>query len=477
MPFGVYVASLRPGVDFWDTGELQTVPYILGIPHPTGFPAYVLIGWAWTHVLPLGDPAYRMNLLSAAGVALAAAALAGTLVEWDVEPLFALGAALVFAFARIVWDHATRADVHAVALAALGFAFWLALRWRRTRDAQVLVGCGIAAAAALAVHSGTILVLPGIAMVALARRPSPREALAAIAAGAVVVAAFYAYLPIRSAIVTAERRDPTLALGVAPGRPFWDHNHPSTPAGFRAEVTGGEFGVGRALRSIVKPENVADLPARYGRGAARDLALGVLAIALVGAVVVLRRSALAGAGLIAGAFLPVLFVLAFHAESDPERYFLPSYWIIAALLGIGADMLARGGDRAPRGVVALVTVLLVFVAGTNVYVSRDRFAAPRSETAQPFIDRVARVTPDRAVIVVPWLYATALAYGAYVEHRLGDRIVLTGWASDYEGRYERWLAERPVVVVSDGPFGLPGLTLRDLDAIGEPHLYAVTVAR
>ena len=32
-----YSAPLGPGT--WDTAELQTVPYILGIAHPTGFPA------------------------------------------------------------------------------------------------------------------------------------------------------------------------------------------------------------------------------------------------------------------------------------------------------------------------------------------------------------------------------------------------------------------------------------------------------
>jgi hypothetical protein len=91
VPLGVYIASLRPGVDYWDTGELQTVPFILGIAHPSGFPAYVLIGWLWSHVVPFGDPAYRMNLLSAVAMATAAAALTATLLELAVEPICAGG--------------------------------------------------------------------------------------------------------------------------------------------------------------------------------------------------------------------------------------------------------------------------------------------------------------------------------------------------------------------------------------------------
>src|SRR5450755_2749095 len=79
-------------------------------------------------------------------------------------------AALVFAVTRIPWDHAVHADVHPLALAALGAAFWAALRWGRTGSSRVLIGCAGAAALALAVHSGTILVVPGVVLAALTRR-------------------------------------------------------------------------------------------------------------------------------------------------------------------------------------------------------------------------------------------------------------------------------------------------------------------
>ena len=58
--------ALLPGVAFWDTGEFQTVGPVMGTAHPTGFPTYVLLGWLASVVLqPFGEPAFRMNLLSA----------------------------------------------------------------------------------------------------------------------------------------------------------------------------------------------------------------------------------------------------------------------------------------------------------------------------------------------------------------------------------------------------------------------------
>ena len=73
--FALYTATLAPTVLAGDGGEFQFVLYLLGVAHPTGYPLYTLLGWAWSHLLPVGDVAYRMNLLSAAGAALAVALL------------------------------------------------------------------------------------------------------------------------------------------------------------------------------------------------------------------------------------------------------------------------------------------------------------------------------------------------------------------------------------------------------------------
>jgi hypothetical protein len=478
-PLVVYVLSLHHGVDYWDTGELQTVPYILGIPHPTGFPAYVIIGWIWSHAVPFADPATRMNLLSAVGMSTAAFALYAVLVELSIEPVFAFGAAFVFACTRVPWEHATRADVHALALAAVTLAFWMALRWSRTGSVRALVACALTAALALAIHSGMILVVPGIALVALGRRPPLRVAAAVIGLALVVVVAFYAYLPLRSAAVTAQRLDPTIALGVAPGRPFWDNDHPSTLAGFRTEVGGGEFGAAHALSSVLSPHVLAGIYERYGRYAVGDLALGVVIIAIVGIWPVMRRNAWTGAGLLVGGFLPVLFVLAYTIESDPERYFLPSYWVIGVLLGVGTQLLARAGmPELMRPVIALVGVLFVFVAGASVYANRGAFVQGNS-SAREVIDRVRMRTPDDAVLVASWMYATPLAYGAYVEHSLGNRIVLTGWPEDYtRADYRRWLAKHPVIVLSDDiMLRVSGFALRPLDELVGPSVFLMRVQK
>jgi hypothetical protein len=68
--FGIYLRTLMPSIGFWDTAEAQTVPHTLSIFHPTGFPTYTMLGWLWSQI-PIGEVAYRMNLLSAVCLSLA----------------------------------------------------------------------------------------------------------------------------------------------------------------------------------------------------------------------------------------------------------------------------------------------------------------------------------------------------------------------------------------------------------------------
>ena len=99
MPLGVYLASLRGDVSFWDTADLQTVPYILGIPYPTGFPGYVLLGWLWSHGFAIGSVAWRLNVLAAVASAGTAAAVAALLISLGTATAIGFAAALAYAAA------------------------------------------------------------------------------------------------------------------------------------------------------------------------------------------------------------------------------------------------------------------------------------------------------------------------------------------------------------------------------------------
>jgi len=72
--FALYASGACPTIYVGDSGELVTAVARLGIPHPTGYPLYVLAGKLWTLAVPVGSIAWRMSLFSALA---AAAAVAG----------------------------------------------------------------------------------------------------------------------------------------------------------------------------------------------------------------------------------------------------------------------------------------------------------------------------------------------------------------------------------------------------------------
>src|SRR3989440_6519785 len=68
----LYVLTLAPTTQFWDTSEYIAAAYVLGIPHPPGNPLFVLIAHVWG-LLPLAAGyAMRINLLAAVTSAIAA---------------------------------------------------------------------------------------------------------------------------------------------------------------------------------------------------------------------------------------------------------------------------------------------------------------------------------------------------------------------------------------------------------------------
>jgi hypothetical protein len=61
-----------------------------------------------------------------------------------------------------------------------------------------------------------------------------------------------------------------------------------------------------------------------------------------------------------------------------------------------------------------------------------------------------------------------------VQHRLGKRVVVTGWPGDYIAYYPSWIVDRPIVFVSDDPvLAVAGLRMRERDLLTPaPHLFS-----
>ncbi|HXI84675.1 MAG TPA: DUF2723 domain-containing protein [Verrucomicrobiae bacterium] len=59
-----FLYFMSPEVTLEDSGELVTGAFNFGVPHPPGYPLWAFLGWVWRHLVPIGNPAYRICLMS-----------------------------------------------------------------------------------------------------------------------------------------------------------------------------------------------------------------------------------------------------------------------------------------------------------------------------------------------------------------------------------------------------------------------------
>jgi tetratricopeptide (TPR) repeat protein len=60
----VFLYYMSPEVTMEDSGELVTGAFNFGVPHPPGYPLWAFMGWVWRHLVPFGNPAWRICLMS-----------------------------------------------------------------------------------------------------------------------------------------------------------------------------------------------------------------------------------------------------------------------------------------------------------------------------------------------------------------------------------------------------------------------------
>jgi tetratricopeptide (TPR) repeat protein len=265
----LYLSKLPPALAPWrDTGEMTVAAATLGVAHPTGYPLYVLLA-RLASLIPLGNPAYRLNLLSAVAGSAACAALFAALRPKR-GTFAALAAALCLAFNPSFWAVSQVSEMYslwvlsAIALIALAarlsedpserlwpaFCFscglllgnrldlillapgllWLALSWRPggTREQNLWLGFALFAAPAAAALSGSNLpaaVLIAATMLLRARGDGAARRLTWGVGAGLAGLSVYLYLPVRSAT-----------------GPFLDWNHPASFPNFLDSLLRTRYG-------------------------------------------------------------------------------------------------------------------------------------------------------------------------------------------------------------------------------------------
>ncbi len=232
----LYTCSHGPNIT-GDSPELIGASYSLGVPHPPGYPLYVLLGRLFT-LLPVGSIAFRVNLSSVVYHSLALFFF--FLVAFKVSgsrPAAAVATAAL-GISPLYWYHSLFAEVFPLndlfAVVVLFTAIVVRDRWQEGRESgalrlAVLLAflCGLS----LCNHHSMVLLFPTLAIFALyplLSSPKRWRYLSASAAAFLLGLLPYIYLPIS-----------------ASSRPYINFQDPSSLSGLFRVITRQYYGTTR----------------------------------------------------------------------------------------------------------------------------------------------------------------------------------------------------------------------------------------
>ncbi len=465
--FAIYLRTLLPGAGFWDTAEAQTVPHTLSIFHPTGFPTYTMVGWLWSQ-LPIGDVAYRMNLMSAVCVALASALvvlITAHLIGERNRLLVAAAsgvAGLTFALADEPWQNAVRADVHALHILIAGLIIWLLLAWAAAersgarRPGRWLASAALAFGIGMGNHPLTGLLAAGIAPWLFIVDPGiwRRWKLLLACAGMLLLGLLtYLYIPIRA---------------LTPPEPPLFYARPTTLDRIRYLVFAEQFH--GLFDNFANPFDF--MGSKWQKAeqvlGAQMIGPGWLVVALGAATLAVRRiGAFVFLGLIVAA--NVFYSLNFQ-DGDIDRYYMTSVLVACALLGVAvaafAALCARAVAEASRrsagiggrrrlasvagGTVVLLSAILPVGSLVSGYEAHDQ---SHNRDADRWTESVYAALPRDAVIISWWSYSTPLWYHRWILGErpdvkiIDERNILDDGYGTIDTAIRAFIGRRPVYVV------------------------------
>lgn len=441
----LYVLTLAPTVQSGDAASFQARAMRPGFAfYARGYPIYTLLTKAFVH-LPVGDVAYRVNLVSAVWAAVALWMMCGLVFSLTNSRTGAAFAAVALGLSHMFWAHAVRAEVWTMQVALMLGLMWALTSWGPGRP-RPLYALSALLPAALFHHRMTLISVPVFAWFVLANRAQlrkhPRHAVGAAALGLVVVCGLFAWGYFGE----------------------W-HRQTLRDAATRWLMMDPKFAPSLQISLRVLAYDAATAAAIFGY----SLFGPALLLGVVGLV---RAKALVGVQNARLLLLMLLVNLGFAAlysvgPDKPLTYFVPALAVWAVLAGVGMARLERGWSAATRlAVVAAQAGLLVLLyslapmwiaAGVQRLMPKRSveeiryWATPWARSEWQFRQRgeaLLRGLPRKAVLLADWGTYGTLDYLRSVDGLRGDvRLLLAGSRQDAQWQQALARGDRRTLVM------------------------------
>lgn len=429
LALSLYVTTAAPWItwahDGADGGDLIAAAMTWGVPHPSGYPTYCLLGRLFA-VLPLGSVARRFNLFSAtmaaATVSLLFLSIMRLLVpsperETWIDRIIALSASLAFATSPLFWSQAIIAEVYAPLTFFFASCLYLALRrdlWAHTPYWALL---GATFGLGLGMHLSLIWALPGLALL-LWKQKAPAR-LPALSLGAICGLSVYLYLPL------AARNDPPINWGA-----------PHTLAGFWWVASGKLY---QGYLFALPAERLLPRLGAWSRLWLQQYTPIGTALALNGLASWIERKQSAWAWATGLMFLAYALYAITYDTSDSYVYLIPAFLLTALWMAEGTQSIMHSmANQRTRPLRILSLLLLGGIPLWSLIHHYRTLDLSHDNTAAQWVEEVFRQLPKGAILITGEdRHTFTLDYVRWVEGRRQDLIVIDG-----ELLYQPWYIDQ-----------------------------------
>lgn len=165
----VYILTTFPTVQTEDSGELIAAAVKLDIAHPPGYPLHTLLGKLFSIIIPFGNLAWRVNIMSGFFAAAAATFLFLFLKRITKNDLVSMCGSFFFAFTDIFWSQSNRTEVYSLNTFFVILLIYLLYLWHETQEDRWLYLSALSYGLSLTDHHLMVLAGPAIILFVLIR--------------------------------------------------------------------------------------------------------------------------------------------------------------------------------------------------------------------------------------------------------------------------------------------------------------------
>lgn len=376
--FLLYLVTLNPGVFWGDAGELASTANVLGVPHPTGYPLYMVVGKL--AILKPGSAILNLNVLNAFIGAVTVLVLFNIIHILTKNNFASSVGALSFAFSNTFWSQSIIVEVYPLFLLLISSSVYFALKYDKTNNKKHLHYSALLLGLSFSHHLLTLVFIPGFLLCIWYKKVKWKHLRLALLFFLIGLTP-YLYLPIRSA------QNPALDFGgidstadlvkhvTGVNARILGHTDVTIGMGFERiwllikEILFSEFFLLHALIVIIA---LFAIPKQKNKHALISLLLVPLAFNIL---------------------------LGFHhlvslVVDEIWIYYLPFFMIYAILFGIGVDRLFKITKGYKKVFYALIIIALIIpgVLSFNEFNSRTNFPDKYSRF-------VLESLPDHSILI------------------------------------------------------------------------------